>query len=345
MKNKKIFNVSALDTDAFAHSLGLATVPRIRFLQRQKKHQNANHQRQLTENNNKDDEENEESSLSDNDTNQLPINQKSSGFELSSDDDDYEDGDTNALFKVKRKDHEIEDQDNDDDKPLTPINELKSKSTKPLSKAALAKRVIKKRIAANKRTIFDELGTEIIDTAKQLQSDLAKDYDEIDDDCNTGGGIDIERAKNLIRAEDKYDKQRFKMMVKAKHKNAKQKQLKKNGDQEEHDEFGDTDSDEGPDLSWLPDPDKIFNKNKNNVDRQVVNSSSNSEIDSEEELHRPPKKLIELTKKSKKTKRYITDDDIVEKISDKPPAKKMKSLAAKLSVNEAEMIAMKLLGS
>merc|ERR1711997_136152 len=37
LKNKEIFDVSKLDTDKFAHSLGLAVPPRIRFLQRQQK--------------------------------------------------------------------------------------------------------------------------------------------------------------------------------------------------------------------------------------------------------------------------------------------------------------------
>ena len=33
LKNKEIFDVDKLDTDKFAHSLGLAVPPRIRFLQ------------------------------------------------------------------------------------------------------------------------------------------------------------------------------------------------------------------------------------------------------------------------------------------------------------------------
>jgi len=37
LKNKDIFDVSKLDTDKFANSLGLAVPPRIRFLQRQQK--------------------------------------------------------------------------------------------------------------------------------------------------------------------------------------------------------------------------------------------------------------------------------------------------------------------
>ena len=37
LKNKHVFDVFKLDTDAFANSLGLAVPPRVRFLQRQLK--------------------------------------------------------------------------------------------------------------------------------------------------------------------------------------------------------------------------------------------------------------------------------------------------------------------
>lgn len=334
MRNKKIFNVETLDTDAFALSLGLAMVPRVRFLQRQKKHQTANRKRQSREN--ADDDDAETSSSVEDGPPKL-ADEKRPAFDLSSDEDGDGDG-GDGLIKIKRKDHEFVDELSDDSVP--PIDELKSKSkAKPLSKAALVKRVVKKRIAANRRTVFDESGSEIVDTAKQLQSDVAKDYETAED-----GGIDIARAKDLLRAEDKFDKQRFKLMVKARHQEAKKKRSKKTGEQEEQDEFGEDDSDsEGPDLSWLPDPDKVFDGRKTMADdsdddssdvghRQVVNSSDESE--EEEELHRAPKKLVA---KQMKSKRQIWNED-------EPPAKKVKSLAAKLSVNEAELLAMQLLG-
>lgn len=332
MRNKKCFDVAALDTDAFAHSLGLAMVPRVRFLQRQKRHQTANRDRQIRANADEDDgqslsEEDDEAERSE------PTTSKTTAFGGSSDEDD----DDGGLIKIKRKDHEIVDEKIDDD--TAPMEELKSKSkAKPLSKAALAKRVIKKRIAANRRTVFDEAGSEVVDTAKQLQSDMAKDYETAED-----GGIDIDRAKDLLRAEDKFDKQRFKLMVKAKHQETKKKRSKKAGEQEEQDEFGTDESDEeGPDLSWVPDPDKVFNRrSKASVDdsdandsdvehRQVVNSSD----ESEDEVHRPPKKLVT---KQMRSKRQTWNEE-------EPPAKKVKSLAAKLTVNEAEMLAMQLLG-
>jgi ATP-dependent RNA helicase DDX10/DBP4 len=105
MKDKKVFNVQALDTDSFAHSLGLAIPPRIRFLQRlnartgntpkTKKHIYID-----------DDEDNKEkeiakavstdSGVSDEEKPHVPFHVP--------DDSDSDDG----VLRVKRKDHDIE---------------------------------------------------------------------------------------------------------------------------------------------------------------------------------------------------------------------------------------------
>lgn len=357
MKNKKIFNVNALDTDAFALSLGLVVVPRIRFLQRMKKHQDKNRTKQLREKegNSGSDEDNCEIE-SDNDGNEADEKKKSddddesampstskptANFDMSSDDSDS-DSDTNTFMRIKRRDHEIL----EDSLPEVPsLESEKTRNKKPLTKAALAKRVIKKKIMANKKVVFDEEGTEHVDTAKQLQSDLGKEYDDDEE-----GGINIERAKTLLREEDKFDKARFKLMVKAKHKEAKTKS-NMSGEQEQFDEFGSDDESEGPDMSWLPDPDKIYKKNSvarsdddddddnYNVQRQVVNSSDTSDDDDEPTVHVPGK----LVKAKKKNSQVQTDEEMSEDEAP-PPMKKAKKLTAKLSVNEAEMLAMRLLG-
>lgn len=79
----------------------------------------------------------------------------------------------------------------------------------------------------------------------------------------------------------------FKAKVKAKHKEEKRKlkALKKQEEEEERDEFGESDPDEGPDLSWLPDPDKIYGKNSDNE---------------EDEQHRSPEIITKVTKLNKK---------------------------------------------
>lgn len=72
----------------------------------------------------------------------------------------------------------------------------------------------------------------------------------------------------MLREEDAFDKQMFKAKVKAKHKEEKRKlkALKKQEEEEmkKQDEFEESELDEGPDLSWLPDPDKIYGKKSDN---------------------------------------------------------------------------------
>lgn len=347
MKNKKIFNVNALDTDAFALSLGLVVVPRIRFLQRMKKHQDKNRKNQIGENevnsgsdvdNDSDENVADEKLKSDNESAMTSTSKPKANFSVSSDDSDS-DSDANAFMTIKRRDHEIL----EESLPEVPsLESEKTRNKKPLTKAALAKRVIKKKIMANKKVVFDEEGTEYVDTAKQLQSDLGKAYDDDEE-----GGINIERAKTLLREEDKFDKARFKLMVKARHKEAKTKS-KLSGEQEQFDEFGSDDESEGPDMSWLPDPDKIYDKNSvdrsddeddsYNELRQVVNSSDTSDDDDEPTVHVPGK----LVTAKKKNSHVQSDEEASEE--EAPPLKKAKKLTAKLSVNEAEMLAMRLLG-
>lgn len=369
MKNKKIFNVNALDTDAFARSLGLVVAPRIRFLQRLKK----STQKREIKSEDESDNENDETEIVAKSKDNTKIE-----FNFSSEDE----GDENDFIKVKRKDHEIGENDLSD---VTPLDEERSKSkTKLLTKPALAKRVLKKKIQANQRTIFDEDGTEIVDSNRKLQSNLAKEYEEAEND----GGIDIDKAKNLLREEDKFDKERFRQLVKARRREAKLKAKKDKAEQEVHDDFGSEDESDGPDLSWLPDPDQIYGNKADKHQREVVNSSdessdsdggsiedeeihrpaakqiskskiygneskkkqrevvnssdessaSDSGSEEEEKIHRPPAKLISKSKKHKNDN--VSDEEIEE-----PVSKKSKKLASKLSVDEAEMIAMRLLES
>lgn len=82
----------------------------------------------------------------------------------------------------------------------------------------------------------------------------------------------------MLREEDAFDKQMFKAKVKAKHKEEKRKlkALKK----QEEDEFEESELDEGPDLSWLPDPDKIYGKKSDNEeDEPNSNEISATKVD------------------------------------------------------------------
>lgn len=245
MKNKKIFNVRALNTDAFAKSLGLAIPPRIRFLQRmnaKNKEENVINSEQTP---------NIEFKDSDEDDTIVETKTELSGAFQIPDDSDSDDG----ILKVKRQDHDI---DLPSETELQLNDNVKNqKKNKVLTKAAVAKKLMKKKIKPNKKVVFDDEGNVIMQATKEKQSDLAQQYENEDT-----GGIDIEKAKKVLREEDRFDKQLFKEKVKAKHKETKKKlkEKRKQQEQEEMDDFGSNSEDE-PDLSWLPDPDQIYGDN------------------------------------------------------------------------------------
>ena len=135
---------------------------------------------------------------------------------------------------VKRKDHDIEaDADGDDGEAPEPGLEEDVKSVRVITKAAMAKKVLKKNIRANQLIKFDEDGQGVdadIQESGTKQSKEGKDYDA---DNVDGGGIDIAKAKEVLKAEDKFDRQVEKQKVRQrkleerrKLKEAKQKRKK-----------------------------------------------------------------------------------------------------------------------
>ncbi|XP_968425.2 probable ATP-dependent RNA helicase DDX10 [Tribolium castaneum] len=304
MKDKKVFNVQALDTDSFAHSLGLAIPPRIRFLQRLNA-RNAKIQQSKNKIyfNDEDEEKKIETAVS-TDSGVSDDEKPSAPFHVS-DDSDSDDG----VLKVKRKDHDID---------LPTDFELeensKNKNKKPVTKAAVAKKLLKKKIVPNKKIVFDDSGEAVTVGLKDKKSQLAKEYENEDK-----GGIDIETAKLVLKEEDKFDKQLFKDKVKAKHKEEKRKlkELKKE-EEAEKDEFGESESENEPDLSWLPDPDKIYGKGEQ-------------------------EELTEETIKPKKRKLKSGDTNKELPVKKKRKKGKISKISSNLDVNEAEELALMLL--
>jgi ATP-dependent RNA helicase DDX10/DBP4 len=266
MRNKRIFNVHALDTDSFSRSLGLAVPPRIRFLQRLQNQQGGHTPKAeyLAKNSDSSNLHN----LSEVDPQELNTNSN-----LSSDEQTEEEQDTALkkqpfsfgndesdseldILKVKRRDHELEIE-------IPPPEETvcQSSKKKAITKVALAKKILKKKIVANKKTLFDNEGEAVLDHAKEKVSSLAREYES-----ENKGGIDIEEAKRVLREEDKYDKQRFRDKIKAKHreeklklKKARNPQTKQAASAVEEDLYSEDDAEKSDvDLSWLPDPDKVF---------------------------------------------------------------------------------------
>lgn len=115
-------------------------------------------------------------------------------------------------------------------------------------------------------------------------SELARQYEnEID------SGINIEMAKQVLREEDQFDKQRFREKIKERHREEKRKlkvAKKAETNDEEDEKAGDnysseSEASEDPDLSWLPDPDKIYGKQQN--EDEEISSANESEEDEESE--------------------------------------------------------------
>lgn len=113
--------------------------------------------------------------------------------------------------------------------------------------------------------------------SKTKVSRLAREYENNDDK----GGIDIEQAKQMLREEDVYDKQLFREKVKAKHREEKRK-AKEEAKRAEMEDASSSDE-ASVDLSWLPDPDKVYGKQKSedSDDELYPQSGSGSESESE----------------------------------------------------------------
>lgn len=253
MKNKNIFKVEALNLEKFAHSLGLAVVPRVRFL----KGKIANRSQTMENDNTKllENSWKESDSGTDDEDN---CNESLKKSMLSSDDDDDDDDD---ILTIKRRDHEI---------AVEPINvqnnEQNIKKQKLVTKASVVKKMLKKNIIPNKKVIFNEQGETIIDNFKDKLSKEGKEYD-----MENESGINIEKARMVLKAEDRFDKKLFREKVREKHKTKKMKMKqdsKQNNEEELKDDFG-TDSESSElDTSWIPDPDKFYGNKTYNTDTE-----------------------------------------------------------------------------
>ena len=201
MKDKNIFNVTKLDTTAFAASLGLAVPPRVRFLEKK-----------LGKKESKEDSEQESAKKK---------SLKSTILEMS-DSEGEED-----MLSLKRKDHNIDDEQKEeeseeDESVYDPMKKL----SKAVTKAALAKKALKKNIKVNQKLTFNEDGEAVDEDAFHKISEEGRKYEK---DDNAEGGIDISKAKEMLRAEDKFDRRKEKDRLKTQKKEQKRKEKEAKG--------------------------------------------------------------------------------------------------------------------
>lgn len=273
LKNKAVFDVFALDLHSFATSLGLAVPPRARFLERQIKlkaekskskndlqEKDLSHPQTPTE---------EKPNLSSKENHE---NMKLDSMLDSSDDED-------DMLTIKRKNHDMPEH-KEEVSDTIPEEKETTKAKGPLTKAALAKKVLKKGIVANLVTKFDEDGDAVENVNSQKISQEGREYDEQADE-NAKGGINLEEAARILKAEDRYDIQieREKIRMRKREEKRKAKDVKKKKEQESDDEQSDGESvsedEDEPDLDWLPDPDEIYGPEKKDEESTAKDSKEN----------------------------------------------------------------------
>ena len=189
--------MTSIDLGKFAESLGLATTPRVRFLDRQNKLK---------------------SKVLRKDDKMGKVNQEKvqlSSEEVSGENHDIqefgnfhrgetESGDEEDIFTVKRRDHKIDDAEEEEEAlEFKPSDEGSKKNKQVVTKAQVAKKLLKKKIKANVKINFDEEGEAVDDSTKQKVSLAGKRYEE-DVEERLGGGIDIKKAKEIMSEEDRW---------------------------------------------------------------------------------------------------------------------------------------------
>ncbi|XP_067842216.1 probable ATP-dependent RNA helicase DDX10 [Heptranchias perlo] len=173
------------------------------------------------------------------------------------DEDDGDDNDDRDLLIVKRRNvfgFETE----EETKPEKEEKEKMKKTATKKTKVKEAKKVLKKNFKVNTKVTFDEEGEMVQQWPPVQKSKLDNDQD---DDT---GGINMEKAKERLREEDKYDKEAYRKKIKEKHrvKRLKEKAARKatrKKDQPEEEAVAYLDQSDGEDEfdpADLPDPDK-----------------------------------------------------------------------------------------
>ncbi|NWV65659.1 DDX10 helicase, partial [Malurus elegans] len=193
--------------------------------------------------------------------NRVPDSDSMQFFEDDDDDDDENDTEGLDLLTVKQRDvFGVEAKD-------TPApTASKSKMKKKTTKTQEAKKILKKKFKVNTKVVFTEDG-ELVQQWPPVQKSNLAQADEEDD----ASGINLDKAKEILREEDKFDKEEYRKKVKEKHrekrlkeKAARREARNKNAQVEEEtvaflDHSG---SEEEFDPSTLPDPDKYKNSDE-----------------------------------------------------------------------------------
>uniref|UniRef100_A0A3P9KA98 ATP-dependent RNA helicase n=1 Tax=Oryzias latipes TaxID=8090 RepID=A0A3P9KA98_ORYLA len=306
MKNKAVFDVSKLNINQYAHSLGLAVAPRVRFLRKTPA------QEEKEEDEEKEDEEEEEQDLRSFKAclkgKSSPEESRSSGSETSEEneddgseedveqfesDEDEEDLRDLDLLTVKRKDVFGLDPQSSDEADASQRKRGVAKETKFKE----AKKVLKRNFKVNTKVTFNEEGG-AMQVWPPVQRKAAGEEEE--EEKEEESGINVEKAKERLKREDEeFDKQEYSRKVKAKHRERRLKEREarreasrrgKRHEDEEEDEvvaYLANQSEDEFDPSTLPDPEELQpsgeEEQEEEEDRGFGKRSHRAEDDEEEQ--------------------------------------------------------------
>ncbi|XP_005619871.1 probable ATP-dependent RNA helicase DDX10 isoform X2 [Canis lupus baileyi] len=142
---------------------------------------------------------------------------EASGQFLDRDEEEEEDGHDADFFTVKR--HNVFGLDLQENKALQKKEPSKSSVKKKVTKVAEAKKVMKRNFKVNKKITFTDEG-ELLQQWPQVQKSVSRDAEEED----SAGGINLDKAKERLQEEDKFDKEEYRKKIKAKHREKRLKE-------------------------------------------------------------------------------------------------------------------------
>ncbi|XP_034093395.1 probable ATP-dependent RNA helicase DDX10 [Gymnodraco acuticeps] len=307
MKNKEVFDAFKLKLNDYAHSLGLAVAPRVRFLskaQAQKEEKEAKREEEEEEceeevelksfkaqlkGNNPEESQSSESEESGDDEEEGgregDEDQKVLGLGADSDEDEDDLRDLD-LLTVKRKDvFNLTGDGEGSDEP----DEDSNVKVETETKFKEAKKILKRNFQVNTKVTFSEEG-QAVQTWPPVQRAVTAD-----DEDEGVSGINMEKARERLKREDQeFDKLEYRRKVKAKHteKRLKAKAARKetskhrNKSDDEEDEviaYLANHSDDEFDPSSLPDPDKV--RSEEEEEEEVTAAKRQHSSGEEEEEH------------------------------------------------------------
>ncbi|XP_044297371.1 probable ATP-dependent RNA helicase DDX10 isoform X2 [Varanus komodoensis] len=254
MKNKEVFDVFKLPIAEYALSLGLAVAPRVRFLQKMQKKIFENDPEKgnplkgaeqpedayfhvskedvekcralcteavllggegMNKLSSKDSETEDDASQGQSEVEEDPETVKGSKAEClkfmeGSDGEDEDDTKDPDVLTVKRLNvFGLEAGDN------TALSTSNAKTKKKITKTKEAKKILKRKFKVNTKIVFTEDG-ELIQQWPPAQK-YVHDNAEDDDSFN---GINLDKAKERLQAEDKFDKEEYRKKIKEKHRHS-----------------------------------------------------------------------------------------------------------------------------